>query len=52
MRGFILRMVYVYTKLGWQRMKGVYKFREEEGWDYTKSGDRARYMMMIEGSPK
>ena len=19
-------------------MKGVYKFREDEGWDYTKSG--------------
>ena len=40
MRGFILRMVYVYTKLGWQRMKGVYKFREDKRWDYTKwSGD-------------
>ena len=32
-------MVCVYTKLGWQRMKGVYEFREDEGWDYTKSGD-------------
>ena len=20
-------------------MKGVYKFREDEGWDYTKSSD-------------
>ena len=20
-------------------MKGVYKFREDKGWDYTKSGD-------------
>ena len=32
-------MVCVYTKLGWQRMKGVYEFREDEGRDYTKSGD-------------
>ena len=32
-------MVYVYTKLAWQRMKRVYKFREDEGWDYTKSSD-------------
>ena len=32
-------MVYMYTKLGWQRVKGVYEFREDEGWDYTKSGD-------------
>ena len=32
-------MVCVYTKLGWQRMKKVYKFREDEGWDYTKSSD-------------
>ena len=32
-------MVCVYTKLEWQRMKGIYKFREDEGWDYTKSGD-------------
>ena len=37
--GFILRMVCAYTKLGWQRTKGVYKFREDEGWDYAKSGD-------------
>ena len=29
----------VYTKLGRQRMKEVYEFREDEGWDYTKSGD-------------
>ena len=36
---FILRMVCAYTKLGWQRVKGVYEFREDEGWDYTKSGD-------------
>ena len=36
---FILRMVCAYTKLGWQRMKGVYEFREHEGWDYTKSSD-------------
>ena len=36
---FILRMVCAYTELGWQRTKGVYKFREDEGWDYTKSGD-------------
>ena len=36
---FILRMVCVYAKLGWQRAKGVYEFREDEGWDYTKSGD-------------
>ena len=32
-------MVCVYTKLGWQRTKGVYKFREDEGRDYIKSGD-------------
>ena len=28
----------MYTKLGWQRTKGVYELREDEGWDYTKSG--------------
>ena len=32
-------MVCTYTILGWQRTKGVYKLREDEGWDYTKSGD-------------
>ena len=32
-------MVCAYTKLGWQRTKGVYEFREDEGWDYTKSSD-------------
>ena len=29
----------MYTKLGWQRTKGVNDFREDAEWDYTKSGD-------------
>ena len=36
---FIIRMICAYTKLGWQRTKRVYEFREDKGWDYTKSGD-------------
>ena len=36
-------------------MKGVYEFREDKGWDYTKSSDisdESQYALMIEGLPK
>ena len=52
---FILRMVCAYTKLGWQRTKGVYKFREDKGGtilNLVTSAMRAGYAMMIEGSFK
>ena len=52
---FILRMVCVYTKLGWQRTKGVYDSGKTKGVGYTKSGDisdESWYTLMIEGSPK
>ena len=45
----------MYTKLGWQRMKWVYEFREDEGWtivNLVTSAIRARYALMIKGSPE
>ena len=40
MSGFYTKdgLCVLYTKLGWQRMKGL-RFREDKGWDDTKSGD-------------
>ena len=48
-------MVCAYTKLEWQRMKGVYDSGKMKGVGYTKSsdiGDESQYALMIEGSPK
>ena len=52
---FILRMVCAYTKLGWQRTKGVYDSGKTKGGGYTKYsdiGNESWYALMIKGSPK
>ena len=45
----------MYTKLGWQRMKGVYNSEKMKGGtilNLVTSVMRARYTLMIEESPK
>ena len=52
---FILRIVCAYTKLGWQRMKGVYDSGKMNGGtilNLVTSAIRAGYVLMIEGLPK
>ena len=48
-------MVCVYTKLGWQRTKGIYnsgKMKGETKLNLVTSVMRARYALMIEGLTK
>ena len=53
---FILRMVCVYTKLGWQRTKGAYELGMVECGTILKGlvtlAMRTRYVMTIEVLPK
>ena len=52
---FILRMVCAYTKLGWQRMKGVYDSGKTKGGTILNLVTlvmRAGYALMIKGSLK
>ena len=52
---FILRMVCVYTKLGWERTKGVYdsgKTKVGTILNPVTSAMRARYTLIVEGLPK
>ena len=52
---FKLRMVCAYTKLGWQRTKGVYDSGKTKGGtilNLVTLAMRAGYALMIEGSPK
>ena len=52
---FILRMVWAYTKLGWQRTKGVYDSGKMKGGailNPVTSAMRAGYVLMIKGLPK
>ena len=55
MSGIYTKMVCAYTKLGWQRTKEVYDSGKTKGGtilNLVTLAMRARYALMIEGSPK